>query len=188
MEAFMNVRSRTLTNGLGCCALLAWMLTADAALAAKSYGPGVSASEIKIGETMPYSGNISATSTIGKAELAYFKMINERGGVNGRKIRLARLDDAYSPPKSVEQTRKLIEQEEVLFIFGSLGTATNTAIQKYLNANKIPQLFVSTGANKFRDPQHFPWTIGWAPSYQTEARIYGKYILQNRPGSKVAVL
>jgi branched-chain amino acid transport system substrate-binding protein len=115
-------------------------------------------------------------------------MINERGGVNGRKIRLISLDDAYSPPKTVEQTRKLVEQEQVLFIFGSLGTPTNTAIQKYLNANKVPHLFVATGATKFRDPQHFPWTIGWPPSYQTEARIYGKYLLQNRPNAKIAVL
>ncbi|HTT39172.1 MAG TPA: ABC transporter substrate-binding protein [Burkholderiales bacterium] len=143
---------------------VALTVVTDPALAEKQYGPGVTDTEIKIGQTLPYSGAASSFSTIGKAELAYFKMINERGGVNGRKIRLISLDDAYSPPKTVEQTRRLVEQEQVLFIFGSLGTATNTAIQKYLNARKVPHLFVATGATKFRDPQHFPWTIGWAPS------------------------
>ena len=137
---------------------------------------------------MPYSGPISAYGTIGKAEAAYFAMINEQGGINGRKIRLISVDDDFSPPKTVEQIRKLVEQEEVLLIFQSLGTATNTAIQKYLNAKKVPQLFVATGATKWSDPQNFPWTMGWQPNSQSEARIYAKYLLQNKPYAKIAVL
>jgi len=163
-------------------------LSAAALAAEKRDAPGVTDSEITIGQTMPYSGAASAWGADGLAELAYFKMLNEQGGVNGRKIRLISLDDGYSPPKTVEQTRKLVEQEQVAFIFSPLGTPTNTAIQKYLNQRKVPQLFVATGASKWADPKHFPWTIGWQPSYATEARIYGRYILEHKPDAKVAVL
>jgi branched-chain amino acid transport system substrate-binding protein len=156
--------------------------------AEKRYAPGISDTEIKIGQTMPYSGAASAWGADGLAELAYFKMLNERGGVNGRKIRLISLDDAYSPPKTVEQTRKLVEQEQVAFIFSPLGTPTNTAIHKYLNERKVPQLFVATGASKWADPKHFPWTMGWQPSYATEARIYARYILDLKPDAKIGVL
>ncbi len=150
--------------------------------------PGVTPTEIKIGQTMPYSGPASAYGTIGRAETAYFQMINERGGVNGRKITLVSLDDAYSPPRTVEQTRRLVEEEGVLLIYSPLGTPTNTAIQKYLNEKKVPQLFAATGATKWGDPQHFPWTIGWQPTYQTEGRIYAKYLLQNDPQARIGVL
>ena len=166
--------------------VLGW---AAAVLAAeKRNAPGITDTEIKIGQTMPYSGAASAWGADGLAELAYFKMLNEQGGVNGRKIRLISLDDSYSPPKTVEQTRKLVEQEQVAFVFSPLGTPTNTAIQKYLNERKVPQLFVATGASKWADPKHFPWTIGWQPSYATEARIYGRYILEHKPDAKIAVL
>jgi branched-chain amino acid transport system substrate-binding protein len=134
--------------------------------------PGVTDTEIKIGQTMPYSGPVSAYGVIGRTEAAYFKMINEQGGVNGRKINLISLDDAYSPPKTVEQVRRLVEQERVAFLFNTLGTPPNTAIRQYLNDNKIPQLFVATGAAKWNDPKHFPWTMGFQPNYQLEARIY----------------
>jgi branched-chain amino acid transport system substrate-binding protein len=150
--------------------------------------PGVTATEIKIGQTMPYSGPASAYGTIGKAELAYFNMINEQGGVNGRKIELMSLDDGYSPPKAVEQVRRLVEQENVAFLFNTLGTPSNSAIQKYLNEKKVPQLFVATGASKWGDPEHFHWTMGWQPDYRTEARIFGKYILKNKPSAKIAIL
>jgi branched-chain amino acid transport system substrate-binding protein len=162
-----------------------------ASLAAPGFAadmPGVTATEIKIGQTMPYSGPASAYGTIGKAELAYFNMINEHGGVNGRKIELMSLDDGYSPPKTVEQVRRLVEQENVAFLFNTLGTPSNTAIQKYLNEKKVPQLFVASGASKWGDPQHFPWTMGWQPDYRTEARIYAKYILKNKPNAKIAIL
>jgi branched-chain amino acid transport system substrate-binding protein len=162
--------------------------TAVALAGEKRYAPGITDTEIKIGQTMPYSGAASAWGADGLAELAYFNMLNEHGGVNGRKIRLISLDDAYSPPKTVEQTRKLVEQEQVAFIFSPLGTPTNTAIQKYLNERKVPQLFVATGASKWADPKHFPWTMGWQPSYATEARIYGRYILEHKPDAKIAVL
>ena len=142
--------------------------------------PGITDTEIKIGQTMPYSGPASAYGVIGKTEAAYFKMINEAGGVNGRKINLISLDDGYSPPKTVEQIRRLVEQEQVAFIFHSLGTPCNAAIRQYLNDNKVPQLFVATGASMFSDPKHFPWTIGYQPNYQTEARIYGKHILADQ--------
>jgi branched-chain amino acid transport system substrate-binding protein len=158
------------------------------AAAQKKYGPGVTDTEIKLGQTMPYSGPASSYGTIGKAEAAFLKMINEQGGVNGRKITLISLDDAYSPPRTVEQTRKLVEQEDVLADFGPLGTPTNTAIQKYLNEKKVPQLFVATGATKWGDPAHFPWTIGWQPTYQIEGHIFAKYILQHAPDAKIAVL
>jgi branched-chain amino acid transport system substrate-binding protein len=150
--------------------------------------PGVTDTEIKIGQTMPYSGPASAYGVIGKAATAYFKMINEQGGVNGRKINLISLDDGYSPPKTVEQTRRLVEQEQVAFLFNSLGTAPCAAVRQYLNDNKVPQLFVATGASMFADPQHFPWTMGWQPNYQTEARIFGKHILMTNPNAKIGVL
>jgi branched-chain amino acid transport system substrate-binding protein len=150
--------------------------------------PGVTDTEIKIGQTMPYSGPLSAYGVIGRTEAAYFKMINEHGGVNGRKLNLISIDDGYSPPKTVEQIRRLVEQEQVAFIFNSLGTPTNAAIRQYLNDNKVPQLFVSTGAAMFSDPQHFPWTMRFNPSYQTEAHIYAKHILAAKPGAKIAVL
>jgi branched-chain amino acid transport system substrate-binding protein len=156
--------------------------------AAAANAPGITDSEIKIGQTMPYSGPASAYGAIGKAELAYFKKVNDEGGVNGRKINLLSLDDGYSPPKTVEQIRRLVEQEQVAFIFQSLGTPSNSAIQKYLNDKKVPQLFVATGATKWGDPEHFPWTMGWQPSYQTEAHIYAKSILANQPGGKIGVL
>src|SRR5580693_5750422 len=140
--------------------------------------PGVTDTEIKIGQTMPYSGPLSAYGLIGRTEAAYFKMINEQGGVNGRKLNLISLDDAYSPPRTVEQIRRLVEQEQVAFLFNTLGTPPNLAIRQYLNDNKVPQLFVATGASIFSDPEHFPWTMGYNPSYQTEARIFGKHILQ----------
>ena len=163
-------------------------LVAGGAQAAVKYGPGVSDSEIKIGQTMPYSGPASAYGTIGKAEAAYFKMINDEGGIRGRKIDLISLDDGYSPPKTVEQMRKLIEQDNVLFDFQSLGTPTNTAIHKYLNAKKVPQLFVATGATKWGEYKEYPWTMGWQPNYQTEAKAYAAYILKHYPDAKIGVL
>jgi branched-chain amino acid transport system substrate-binding protein len=150
--------------------------------------PGITDTEIKIGQTMPYSGPASAYGVIGRAEAAYFKMINEQGGLNGRKINFLSLDDAYSPPKTVEQIRRLVEQEQVAFIFNSLGTPPNAAIRQYLNDNKVPQLFVATGAAMFSDPAHFPWTMGWQPNYQTEARIFAKHILKTKPDGKIGVL
>jgi branched-chain amino acid transport system substrate-binding protein len=150
--------------------------------------PGITDTEIKIGQTMPYSGPASAYGVIGKTEAAYFKMINETGGINGRKINLISLDDGYSPPKTVEQVRRLVEQEQVAFLFNTLGTAPNAAVRQYLNDNKVPQLFVSTGASMFSDPRHFPWTMGFNPNYQTEAHIYAKYILKTKPDAKICVL
>ena len=173
---------------LGVPAVALALALAPPAAAQKKYGPGVTDTEITLGQTMPYSGPLSAYGTIGKAETAYFAMINEQGGVNGRKIKLISLDDGYSPPKTVEQTRKLIEQENVLADFNPLGTPTNTAIQKYLNDKKVPQIFVATGATKWGDPEHFPWTIGWQPNYQTEGHIYAKYILEKMPDAKIGVL
>ena len=155
---------------------------ASAGSARADNAPGVTDTEIKIGQTMPYSGPASAYGVIGRTETAYFKMINEQGGVNGRKINLISLDDAYSPPKTVEQVRRLVEEEQVAFLFQTLGTAPNLAIRQYLNDNKVPQLFVSTGAAMFADPQHFPWTIGYNPNYQTEAHIYAKHILADQAG------
>jgi branched-chain amino acid transport system substrate-binding protein len=169
-------------------ATAALSLTTTAAFAEKQYDPGASDTEIKVGNIMPYSGPASAYGVIGKTEAAYFKMINEQGGVNGRKINYISYDDAYSPPKTVEQARKLVESDEVLLIFNPLGTAGNTAIQKYMNSHKVPQLFVSTGAAKFDDPQHFPWTMGWGPNYQSEARTYAKYILETYPGKTIGIL
>ena len=163
-------------------------LAASASSARADNAPGVTDTEIKIGQTMPYSGPASAYGVIGKAGTAYFKMINEMGGVNGRKINLISLDDAYSPPKTVEQVHRLVEDEKVAFLFNTLGTAPNLAIRQYLNDNKIPQLFVATGASTFSDPKHFPWTMGWQPNYQTEARIFGQNILKTKPDAKIGVL
>jgi branched-chain amino acid transport system substrate-binding protein len=161
---------------------------ASAGSARADNAPGVTDTEIKIGQTMPYSGPASAYGVIGRTEAAYFKMINEQGGINGRKINFISLDDAYSPPKTVEQIRRLVEDEKVAFLFQTLGTAPNLAIRQYLNDNKVPQLFVSTGAAVFSDPEHFPWTIGYNPNYQTEAHIYGKDILKTKPDGKIAIL
>ncbi|MGH9807182.1 MAG: ABC transporter substrate-binding protein, partial [Terriglobia bacterium] len=144
--------------------------------------------EIKIGNIMPYSGPASAYGVIGKTEEAYFRKINAEGGINGRKINFISYDDGYSPPKAVEQARKLVESDEVLLLFNPLGTASNSAIQKYLNGKKVPQLFVATGATKWNDPKHFPWTMGWQPSYQSEAHIYAKYLLKEKPNAKIGVL
>jgi branched-chain amino acid transport system substrate-binding protein len=150
--------------------------------------PGVTDTEIKIGQTMPYSGPASAYGVLGRTQAAYFKMINEQGGVNGRKLNFMSVDDGYSPPKTVEQTRRLVEQEGVAFIFGSLGTPTNAAIRSYLNDNKVPQLLITTGSAMFGDPQHYPWTMGAIPNYQTEAHIFAKHILATRPDAKIGVL
>ncbi len=150
--------------------------------------PGVSDSEIKIGNTNPYSGPASAYGTIGRASTAYFDMINEQGGVNGRKINFISLDDGYSPPRTVEQIRKLVEEERVLFLAGTLGTPTNTAIHKYVNAQKVPHIFVNTGASKWANPDNFPWTMGWNLSYPNEARLYAQYLLNNKPNAKIAIL
>src|SRR5256886_5029588 len=162
--------------------------TSSGALAQKKYDPGASDTEIKIGNIMPYSGPASAYGVIGKTEEAYFRKINAEGGINGRKINFISYDDAYSPPKTVEQARKLVESDEVLLIFNPLGTPPNTAIQKYLNSKKVPQLFVSTGATKWNDPKNFPWTMGWQPNYQSETQIYAKYILKNKPDAKIGIL
>src|ERR1700712_2884164 len=161
---------------------------ASTANAQKKYDPGATDTEIKIGNIMPYSGPASAYATIGKTEAAYFNKINSEGGINGRKINFVSYDDGYSPPKMVEQARKLVESDEVLMVFNPLGTPSNTAIQKYMNAKKVPQIFVSSGAAKWNDPKNFPWTMGWQPSYQVEARIYAKFILQNYPGKTIGIL
>ncbi|MBN9586971.1 MAG: branched-chain amino acid ABC transporter substrate-binding protein [Afipia sp. 62-7] len=158
------------------------------ALAQKKYDTGATDTEIKIGNIIPYSGPASAYGTVGKAMEGYFKKINDEGGINGRKINFISYDDAYSPPKAVEQTRKLVESDEVLAVFGALGTPSNSAIQKYMNAKKIPHLFLATGATKWNNPTGFPWTMGWLPSYQSEARIYAKYLLKEKPNAKIAVL
>jgi branched-chain amino acid transport system substrate-binding protein len=164
------------------------ILTSAISFAGGQYGPGVSDTEIKIGNTMAYSGPASSYGTIGKSEAAYFAMINEQGGINGRKINFISRDDGYSPPKTVEQVRQLVEQDRVLLLFQTLGTPPNIAIQGYLNENKVPQLFVATGASRWNDPKHFPWTIGWQPNYQVESQIYARYILENVSDAKVAVL
>ena len=176
---------RTIEWTLGATGLL---LAGGLALAAGQYGPGASDTEIKIGNTMPYSGPASAYGAIGKSEAAYFTKINEEGGINGRKINFISRDDGYSPPKTVELIRKMVEEDQVLLTFNILGTPPNTAVHEYLNENKVPQLFVATGADKWNDPSKFPWTMGWQPSYRIEARIYGKYILKQFPGAKIAIL
>jgi branched-chain amino acid transport system substrate-binding protein len=150
--------------------------------------PGVTATELKIGHTIAYSGPASSYGVIGKLEAAFFNMVNEQGGVAGRKINFISLDDGYSPPKTVEQVRRLIEEDKVAFLFNTLGTPTNSAIQRYVNQKKVPHLFISTGADKWGDYQHFPWTMGFQPSYRTEAQIYTKYILQHKPDAKIAIL
>jgi ABC-type branched-subunit amino acid transport system substrate-binding protein len=160
----------------------------SSALAQKKYDTGATDTEIKIGSIMPYSGPVSAYGVLGKTEAAYFRKINAEGGINGRKINFISYDDAYNPAKTVEQARKLVESDEVLLIFGAVGTPTNTAIQKYLNAKQVPQLFLATGATKWNDPSNFSWTMGWQPSYQSEARIYAKYILGEKPNGRIAVL
>jgi ABC-type branched-subunit amino acid transport system substrate-binding protein len=162
--------------------------SSSGALAQKKYDTGATDTEIKIGNIMPYSGPASAYGVIGKTEAAYFKKINDAGGINGRKINFITYDDGYSPPKTVEQARKLVESDEVLLIFNSLGTPPNSAIHKYMNSKKVPQLFVATGATKWNDPKDFPWTMGWQPNYQSETQIYAKYILKNNPNAKIAVL
>ena len=169
-------------------AAIALAATSGSALAQKKYDTGATDTEIKIGNIMPYSGPASAYGVIGKTEEAFFRMINDKGGINGRKIDFVTYDDAYSPPKAVEQVRKLVESDEVLLVFNSLGTPSNTAIQKYMNAKKVPQLFVATGATKWNDPKHFPWTMGWQPSYQSEAQIYAKWLLKEKPDAKIGIL
>jgi branched-chain amino acid transport system substrate-binding protein len=164
------------------------LLGTSPAPAQKKYDPGVSDTEIKLGNIMPYSGPLSAYALIGRTQDAFFKRLNAEGGINGRKINFVSYDDSFSPAKTVEQARKLVESDEVLLIFQSLGTPTNNAIQKYLNDKKVPQLFVASGATKFGDPKNFPWTMGWQPTYQTEGRIYAKYILQNLPQGKIGIL
>jgi branched-chain amino acid transport system substrate-binding protein len=161
---------------------------AFSAQAEKKYDPGATDASIKIGQTMPYSGPASSYGQIGRAEAAYLKMINDQGGINGRKIDLLTLDDGYSPPKTVEMVRQLVEQDEVLFLFQTLGTPSNSAIQRYLNGKKVPQLFVATGASKWNDPKNYPWTMGFQPSYRTEGRIYAQQILKTKPAAKIAVL
>jgi branched-chain amino acid transport system substrate-binding protein len=169
-------------------AIIAFAATSDSALAQKKYDTGATDTEIKLGNIMPYSGPASAYGVIGKIEDAYFKMINEQGGINGRKINFISYDDSYSPPKAVEQARRLVESDEVLLLFGPLGTPSNSAIQKYTNSKKVPQLFVATGATKFGDYKDFPWTMGWQPPYQSEGRIYAKYLLKEKPDAKVAIM
>ena len=179
------IQSRLVAFSVGAALFLA---TSSGALAQKKYDTGVTDTEIKIGNIMPYSGPASSYGVIGKTEEAYFNKINAEGGINGRKINFISYDDGYSPPKTVEQARKLVESDEVLLIFNALGTPPNSAIQKYMNTMKVPQLFVATGATKWDDPKHFPWTMGWQPSYQSETQIYAKYILKNEPDAKIGVL
>ena len=176
---------RTILTGFSGAALL---VAGGLALAAGQYGPGASDTEIKLGNTMPYSGPASSYGTIGQSDAAYFAMINERGGINGRKINFISRDDGYSPPKTVEQVRRLVEQDQVLLLFNTFGTPPNSAIQRYLNDAKVPHLFIATGANRWNDPTHFPWTIGWPPSDRIEARIWARYILKSIPDAKIALL
>jgi branched-chain amino acid transport system substrate-binding protein len=163
------------------------LASSGGALAQKKYDSGASDTEIKIGNIMPYSGPASAYGVIGKTEAAYFNKINAEGGINGRKIHFISYDDGYSPPKAVEQARRLVESDEVLVVFNPLGTPSNTAIEKYMNSKKVPQLFVASGATKWNEPKQFPWTMGWQPSYQSEARIYAKYLLKEKPDAKIGV-
>jgi branched-chain amino acid transport system substrate-binding protein len=163
-------------------------LLATPVYAQKKYDPGASDTEIKIGNTNPYSGPASAYGTIGKTIAAYFKMVNEQGGINGRKVNFVSYDDGYSPPKTVEMARKLVEQDQVLFLFQTLGTPPNTAIHKYMNMRKVPQLHVATGATKWNDPKDFPWTMGWQPNYQDEAKIYAQHLMKQKPNAKIGIL
>ncbi len=173
---------------LSCAVLFPLTLAAAPAFADKRYGPGVTDTEIKIGQTMPYSGPLSGYANIAKAEAAYFAMINAAGGVGGRRIRLISLDDGFNPARTMEQTKKLVEHEQVLLLFGSLGTATNSSIHAYANAKRVPHLFLLSGASKWEDPQHYPWTMPWAPSYFGEAQLYARYLIEVKPEAKVAVL
>ncbi len=172
----------------GAVALAASLAFSTSALAQKQYDKGATDTEIKVGQTIPLSGPASAYGGIGKVQAAYIKMINEQGGVNGRKINLIQYDDAYNPPKTVEQIRKLVESDEVLTTFQIIGTPPNAAVQKYLNDKKVPQLLAATGATRFTDPKNFPWTIAYNPNYQSEAHIYAKFILANHPNAKIAIL
>ncbi|MCW5749484.1 MAG: ABC transporter substrate-binding protein, partial [Alphaproteobacteria bacterium] len=174
---------RTVVGGASALAL-----APSIARAQKKYDAGASDTEIKLGHTNPYSGPLSAYGAIGKAEQAYWAMVNDKGGINGRKINFITYDDGYSTPKTVEMVRKLVEEDQVLSMFQLLGTPTNTAVHKYLNAKKVPQLFVATGASKWGDPKHFPWTMGWQPDYATEAAIYAKHILATVKNPKIAIL
>jgi ABC-type branched-subunit amino acid transport system substrate-binding protein len=195
MDTIMHLVSTIISNAMKnrvvswvATAAMAVALSASQASAQKKYGPGVTDTEIKIGQTVPFSGPISAYATIGKVQAAYMRMVNDEGGVNGRKIRLIQYDDAYSPPKTVEQVRKLVESDEVLLTFQLIGTPPNAAVQKYLNVKKVPQLFAATGATRFSDPKKYPWTIGFNPSYFVEGRIYGQYILKDHPDARIGVL
>jgi branched-chain amino acid transport system substrate-binding protein len=186
MEKMMPAKLNVLIAAAAASAIA--LASTGGALAQKKYDTGATDTEIKIGNIMPYSGPASAYGVIGKTEQAYFNKINAEGGINGRKINFISYDDGYSPPKAVEQARKLVESDEVLLVFNPLGTPSNSAIQKYLNAKKVPQLFVATGATKWNEPKDFPWTMGWQPSYQSEARIYAKYLMKEKPAAKIAVL
>ena len=184
-EATMTLGRRRLSAAIVLCLAA---LAASSASAQKKYDTGASDREIKIGNFVPYSGPASSYAVLGKTIAAYFNKINADGGINGRRINFISYDDAYSPPKAVEQARKLVESDEVLFLFYTLGTPSNSAIQKYMNGKKVPQLFVATGATKWNDPKHFPWTMGWAPSYQAEAHIYAQYLLEHHPNGKIGIL
>jgi branched-chain amino acid transport system substrate-binding protein len=179
----MRMLKRALIVSIAMC-----VVSAAPAAAQKKYDTGASDTEIRIGNIMPYSGPASAYGTIGKTLGAYFNKVNAEGGINGRKIKFISYDDGYSPPKTVEQARRLVENDDVLLILNSLGTAHNTAIQKYMNAKKVPQLFVATGATKFGDPKNFPWTMGWQPNYQSEGRVFADYILKNHPSGRIGIL
>src|SRR5437899_9697436 len=169
-------------------AIIMLAASGGSALSQKKYDVGATDTGIKIGNIMPYSGPASAYGVIGRTEAAYFKKVNAEGGINGRKVNFISYDDGYSPPKTVEQARKLVESDEVLLLFQTLGTPCNTAIQKYMNAKKVPQLFVATGATKWNDPKNFPWTMGWQPNYQSEGHIYAQHILQTKPNAKIGIL
>jgi branched-chain amino acid transport system substrate-binding protein len=179
---------KTPGSWLAAAAIVGASLATSGVVAQNTYDPGASNVEIRIGNIMPYSGPASAYGIIGQTEAAYFRMINAEGGINGRNINFISYDDGYSPPKTVEQARKLVEDDQVLLIFNSLGTPTNTAIERYMNAKKVPQLFVATGATKWNDPKRFPWTMGWQPSYQSEGRIYAQYLISNHPHGKIGIL
>ncbi|MCA6124692.1 ABC transporter substrate-binding protein [Bradyrhizobium sp. WSM 1704] len=181
------IAARQLLTALS-SALVISAATCTVAMAQKAYDAGASDTEIRIGNIMPYSGPASAYGVIGRTEAAYFKMLNEQGGINGRKVTFISYDDGYSPAKTVEQARKLVESDNVLLIFNSLGTSTNAAIRKYMNEKQVPQLFVASGSSKWNDPKDYPWTMGWQPSYQDEARVYAKYIMKHKPDAKVGVL
>ena len=185
----MNSKRRDITQAIAAVAIGVGMAGASpAALAQKQYGPGATDQEIKIGNIMPYSGPASAYGAIGKAAAGYYQMINDQGGVNGRKINFVSLDDGYSPPKTLEQARKLVEQDNVLALVTTLGTPTNSAIHKYMNQRKVPHLFIATGATKWGDPKGYPWTMGFQPSYQPEAKIYVQHILETKPNAKIGIL